>query len=391
MRMGHFEKLLTAVPGEPDWRIDWEAILATPLTAYIHEMAATQQNPVYHAEGDVWTHTKMVCSALTEMEEFRTLPVTQRQAVFLAALVHDIGKSVTTRWEDDRWTSPNHAPAGAGLTRRILWQEFGLCGTPEKQALRETICTLVRYHSVPPYAYEDKDCARRLLKIAANDQLIPDFSLKLLFLLSEADAMGRVASDGEDMRERVLLSAEMARELGCYDHPCEFASEITRYAYLNGMNIQPDQPLFDQTWGEVTLVCGLPGTGKDTWIGQHYPDLPVISLDSIRQELKISPTENQNRVIEAARECARELLRKKRPFVWNATNLSTTVRQRQVNLFTDYQARVRIVFLETEWTEELRRNSGRKEAVPEKAICAMMEKLVLPEIWEAHSVSWRCI
>lgn len=149
--------------------------------------------------------------------------------------------------------------------------------------------------------------------------------------------------------------------------------------------------LYDDTWGEVILMSGLPGTGKDTWIREHYPALPMISLDEIRKEMRISPTENQSKVVEIARERARELLRKKQPFVWNATNLSPMVRKKQIKLFTQYQAFVKIVYLETDWQEQLRRNANRPDAVPQQAISHMMDELVLPEAKEAHRIQWYCI
>ena len=138
-------------------------------------------------------------------------------------------------------------------------------------------------------------------------------------------------------------------------------------------------------------MSGLPGTGKDTWIKEHYPDLPMISLDEIRKEIKISPTEIQSKVVEIARERARELLRKKQSFIWNATNLSPMIRKKQIKMFTQYHASTRIVYLETDWEEQLRRNAGRSDAVPEQDICDMMEELILPEVLEATVVEWICV
>ena len=51
----------------------------------------------------------------------------------------------------------------------------------------------------------------------------------------------------------------------------------------------------------------------------------------------------------------------------------------------------RIVYLETDWNEQLRRNASRPNAVPEQAICHMMEELVLPEVKEPHRVEWYTI
>lgn len=220
------------------------------------------------------------------------------------------------------------------------------------------------------------------------------FTIELLCVLCESDALGRICQEEKDrihMAEQVQLCREFAMESGCYTNLFPFPSAHTRYSYLARKDIAPEVELYDDTWGEVILMSGLPGTGKDTWIEEHYPELPMISLDEIRKEMKISPTDNQSKVVEIARERARELLRRKQPFVWNATNLSPMVRGKQIKLFTQYHASTRIVYLETDWEEQLRRNSGREDAVPEQVICHMMEELVLPEVQEAQRVEWHCI
>lgn len=387
------EDLLQLVSLAVKQHIDWHGI-ENALASFVVPMSRTEQNPQFHAEGDVWTHTKMVCKELVKLDAFRGLSEDRQQAVFLAALLHDIGKIPTTRWEDGRWVSPNHTMVGSKMARQYLWQDVGLCGTPEKQQFRETVCNLIRYHSFPPHAIDDPDGKRKLLAIAANGQNCPMFTIELLCALCEADALGRVCKDEQDrlhMVEQVQLCREFAKESGCYGSPFPFLSAHTRYSYLSGKDIAPKVALYDDTWGEVVLISGLPGTGKDTWIQVHYPDLPMISLDEIRKEMRIAPTDNQSKVLEIARERAREMLRKKQPFVWNATNLSPMVRAKQIKLFTQYHASTRIVYLETDWNEQLRRNAGRPDAVPEQAICHMMEELVLPEAKEAHRVYWYCI
>lgn len=386
------EELLQLVSGAVKQNIDWNG-LERALSSFAIPMSRTEQNPVFHGEGDVWTHTKMVCETMVKLDCFHVLSEDRQQAAFLAALLHDIGKIPTTRWEDGRWTSPNHTLVGSKMARQFLWQDIGLCGTPEKQQLRETVCFLVRYHSFPAHAMDDPDGKRKLMGIAANAQNCPMFTIELLCALCEADALGRVCRDEKDgirMTVQVQLCRELAKECGCYTGPFPFPTAHTRYSYLAGKEISPEVELYDDTWGEVILMAGLPGTGKDTWIRENCPDLPMISLDEIRRERKISPTDSQGKVAEIAREQAKELLRKKQPFVWNATNVSPTVRRRQMDLFTRYHAAVRIVFLETAWEEQLRRNGTREAAVPEQVICRMLEELVPPEGKEAHRVEWYC-
>lgn len=198
---------------------------------------------------------------------------------------------------------------------------------------------MIRYHSFPPHAIDDPDGKRKLLAIAANGQLCSMFSIELLCILCQADALGRECGDKTHMQEQIALCAELAEENGCFHSPFPFPSEHTRYSYLSGRDVAPEVELYNDTWGEVILMSGLPGTGKDTWIKENCPDLPMISLDEIRKEMKVSPTENQSKVVEVARERAKELLRKKQPFVWNSTNISPIVRGKQIRLFAQYHDR----------------------------------------------------
>ena len=361
------------------------------LCPVLSELAGIPQDPLYHGEGDVLTHTNMVMKELEKLPSFLALSGEEREILRIAAALHDLGKKVRTRLEGGRLVSPGHARAGAEIARLILWRDFGLCGTPEKQNIREAVCGFIRCHSLPPYAIENESGKLRLLRAAANGKMIPSFTVRLLCVLSEADALGRICDDKEDMLYRIALCAELAKETGCYDGPYPFPTEHTAYACLSGKNISPEYPLYDGTWGEVILLSGLPGTGKDTWIKSNCPDLPMISLDEIRKELNIPPTQNQGRVIDAARERAKELLRKKQSFVWNATNILPMTRKQQVDLFAAYGASVRVVYLETGWDEQLRRNAARPDAVPEAAISGMLEKMTPPERFEAHRVEWHCV
>jgi predicted kinase len=147
---------------------------------------------------------------------------------------------------------------------------------------------------------------------------------------------------------------------------------------------------YDDTRFEVTLMCGLPAAGKDTWVGQHAAHLPVIALDAIREELDIAPAERSGRVVLAAKRRARELLQHQQPFVWNATNITRLLRRQLIDFFAGYRARVRIVSVDAPLDAILRRNRARLDPVPEKIIARMLDKFELPDLTEAHHVDYVC-
>lgn len=382
-----FQRITRLVPINAG-AVDWEALSSTALSPYLDAMEDTAQDPAYHAEGSVLAHTRAVCEALLGIEEYWKETERGRTVLFLAALLHDIGKIRCTTAVDGRIRSPHHASVGALMARELLWRVLGLCGTQERQQMREAICMLIRYHSFPPYAIRSEDPARSLLRIAANGELADDFNIRRLCILERADVLGRICADRNETLERVELCALLSEEAGCADAPYLFADDFSKRAYFKGKTAWKDQALYNDAWGEVTLLSGLPGTGKDTWIREHAASLPMLSLDRIRRELDVLPTENQGRVIALGYERARELLRRRQPFVWNATNITAQTRGGLISLFEEYGASVRTVFLETEWQEQLRRNAEREAEVPTLAIERMLAKLKLPERSESEQVLW---
>jgi predicted kinase len=280
-----------------------------------------------------------------------------------------------------RITSRGHAKKGEKIARRLLWLGEEL-PAPALFVERETITGLVRLHGLPLQFLDKPDPARAV--IAASMRV----RLDLVALLAEADVRGRICNDQQELQDRVALFREFCQEQRCYTGPRAFASEHSRFTYLHSTRDDPDYAAYDETRCEVVIMAGLPGAGKDSWIRQHLPDWPVISLDGIRKELGIRPTEDQGQVAQAAREQARELLRRQCSFVWNATNITRMMRQRVIDLALAYHARTRIVYVEAPFADILSRNRARPASVPEEVIYWLLDKLEMPEIGEAHQVEW---
>lgn len=382
------ETIVKYIPCSPSGEIPWDEVEALFAATCFTGMKTTEQNPVFHGEGDVFTHTRMVCRELIGNPEFHELPDRMKAELFSGALLHDIGKVKTTRLEDGCLVSPHHSLTGSQIAREFLWEACGLCGDARAIRFRETVCALVRYHMLPIHLMDRQNAGRTVREVAAIGELVPDFSWKLLCMLAEADIRGRVAYDIEDSLMKIQLAELMCEENGVLHTPYRFADSFTGHAYLSGRKVQPDQILFDDTWGEVIMMSGLPGTGKDTWISRNRPGLPVISLDDIRKEKGIMPTDRQGEVIQEAKERARIHLRSKQPFIWNATNLTPKTRRKLTDLFEQYGARVRIVYLETDHDSRVQRNSGRRERVPEDVTGRMLRTMVPPMPNEAQTVEW---
>ncbi len=347
-------------------------------------MRGVPQEASYHAEGDVLTHTRMVAEALVALDGWRALPQEARAVLFAAALLHDVAKPICTEVDvDGRITSKKHARTGELLARELLWRGVGLAA-PVPFARREQIARQVRFHGLPLWFLDKVDPARAV--ITASQSARMDW----LALLAEADVRGRVCSDQQEMLESVELFRAFCQEQECYPGPRMFPTPHSRFRYFQGGSGDPAYVAYDDTRFEVVLMAGLPGAGKDTWICDHLPDWPVISLDRLRNELRIAPEAEQGAVVQAAKEAARELMRKQQSFVWNATNVSRMLRAQLIAFFASYHARVRIVYVEAPLAEISSRNESRPNGVPEGAILRLIRRLEVPDLTEAHAVEWVC-
>ncbi|MBN3963204.1 AAA family ATPase [Nostoc sp. NMS8] len=358
-----------------NWSIDWSALEAK--FDWLRLLADCPQDPRYHAEGNVLTHTKLVCEALVALPQWRALPATERSVLFAAALLHDVAKPASTQIETDgSITSKGHVLQGAKMAQEILWD----LDVPFHQ--RQAIVALVKYGSLPLWFWDKPNPERAVIK---TSQII---RCDLLGLLAEADVKGRNCDDQIQLLERIEFFREFCQENHCFDRPRVFSSAHSRFVYFQKEDGNPDYAAYDDTRFQVVMMSGLPGSGKDTWIQENLPEWGVISLDKLRKTMGINPKDDQGAVANAAKAIAKEYMRSGQSFVWNATNLSRQLRGMLVRLFGSYQASIRIVYLEAAWEELLRRNGDRTAKLPEKVLYRMKNRLEVPDITEASAIDW---
>lgn len=347
----------------------------------ILELNKIPQDFEYHQEGSVGIHTQKVCDELIHLLEWRTLTKLEQETLYLAAFFHDIGKRDCTKTEQGKICSPYHAVKGAKLFRRLWYQEYNKI-FPISFKTREEIANLIRFHGLP-LLFMEKENIELTIRRAAS--LI---DLNLLYLLAKADLYGRITKERNRMEEQLEYFKEFAQELGCFHSKPKFFNAYTKMKYLRGeLNWYEDQ-LFEPPSFEVVLMMGYPLSGKDTYLEKHWNKDRIISLDDIREELNILPTEKSGKVVETAKERAKQYLRKKESFAWNATNLSYDIRTKLCQLFENYGARVTILYLETSYQELLMRNKQRERKVPEEVIHHMIKRIDMADPWEAYQVKY---
>jgi predicted kinase len=340
-------------------------------------MAACGQDAGWHAEGDVWTHTKLVCAQLAGVDGWEELAPHERSVLTFTALFHDSGKPLTSVVDPatGRTTSPKHAVKGEHLARSAL-RDLG-CDL----ATREEIVRLVRFHGRPPFLLAKPDPAHEVVSLS---WLV---SNKRLCLFALADTRGRKTAEMGRPEENLQFWKLVAEENGCFDRPYPFVNDQARFLFYRQKEPNLHYVPFEDYRCTVTMMSGLPGSGKDTWLAANRPDLPVVSLDEVRGELDIDPTDDQGEVVQVGRERCREFLRSGRSFAFNATNLLRLTRRRWIDLFADYQARIEIVYVEPPSSVVLARNKRRERPVPETVIRGLAARCEPPTLTEAHGLS----
>jgi len=364
--------------GQP---LNWEALSDT--YSWINDMKTVEQDPIWHAEGNVYVHTQMVVNALLAQPEFEALSDQDKHILVAAALLHDVEKRSTTTTEEIdgkvRIVSPRHAKKGEYTARTLLYKQL-----KAPFAVREAIAKLVRLHGLPLWAIQKPDPNKAVIEASLV------VNTAHLALIATADVLGRTCQDKEEILLRIGLFTELCKDNGCWGTPRAFASGYACYHYLNTPKSALEYVPFNDLKFEVTMLSALPGSGKDTYL-KECGDLPVLSLDAIRRAHKIDPTDSKKNglVVQLAIEQAKVYMRERKDFVFNATNLSIDRRSKWIKQFTDYGGRVKLVYIEVPYKQLLSQNHNREHKVPEKVIERMISKLEIPTPKEAHELVFK--
>lgn len=370
------------------WNLEvkWENVLKVPEFKVLSE---TQQNPYWHSEGDVMAHTRNVVE-----EMYKLCPIEEddcmqsvgegyvrwrtRYFCVLAALFHDIGKGVTTKWskEKNAWTSPNHAMAGERIARRMLWD----MPLPD----RELICSLVGNHMKPLYVSEKSDKVREVVTLAEEPATI-----ELLLKLKTADCLGSKMKEYDGWKEKLSEVEAIAKDLGCFDKPYGFPSKISRYKYfMDKEAIGFDRNAVDDTDFNVYLLIGLPGAGKTTY--REGIKLPIVCRDDIRVEIGLAgekPSGNKQQEDEVTRISEERIMayaKEGKSFIIDATNLKRAYRDGFKKMLSAYNPKFIYVYFEA---PTFQTNLDRREGqIPKNVIMRMRENFDFPKLSECYEL-----
>ena len=229
-------------------------------------MSGTPQEPEWHPEGDVLTHTKHCLDALARLPGWLQSDPARRRYLMLAVLAHDFGKPLTTvrveRRGAIRWTSPGHEVAGGPLADAFLRR----IGAP--LGMIDRVRPLVEHHLAHQRGQvEFTDSAvRRLAR-----KLVPA-TIDELCLVMMADHLGRPPLVSAETETRIRVLREKARALEIQDNA---PRPLILGRHLIELGLQPSpsfRPIID-----ACMEAQLDGkfadeAGGRTWLGAYLRD-----------------------------------------------------------------------------------------------------------------------
>jgi tRNA nucleotidyltransferase (CCA-adding enzyme) len=206
---GEFEKLLLR-PERPSigFRYARELGVTSKLFPELHALIGCNQEPEWHPEGDVWTHTLMVIDqARTRIDD---LSHACQVALMLGAVCHDFGKPATTEFIDGRIRSLEHEPMGVPPAAAFL-DRLNI-HTIDGYDVRSQVLGMVAHHLKPGAFHKSRDTVTD----GAFRRLAQKVDLELLARLAKADCTGR---DGEFDCSAMDWFLARARALGVEHEP----------------------------------------------------------------------------------------------------------------------------------------------------------------------------
>ena len=200
------EELFKALDGSASPSVFFDVLArCAHLGEWFGEVASLRgvpQDPLYHPEGDVYTHTMMVLDAAAELKQQSCDPL----CFMLSALCHDLGKADTTAEKNGRIHAYSHEESGCVFAKALL--ERLRCSNSQLRY----VLNMVKLHMKP--AAEAAACS----KLKKTNRMFYDSVCPAdLVLLAEADYRGcggtlNYFPHGAFLRERLARFEQIMAE-----------------------------------------------------------------------------------------------------------------------------------------------------------------------------------
>ena len=360
------------------------------------------QSAPHHEEGSVLIHSQMAGAIVLQLMETEEIEQSDKICLYIATLLHDIGKPATYAIspKHGRITAYGHQQEGVWIAKEFLFKYF-----PEfDYSMRYRILALIRWHMDPRQMMKEGTTITkmRMLSLAVNT--------KLLYLLSQADTLGRTAKDMKSGMFLLELFKQNCLDLALWErsYRVPLATSLNKAAYslarwnilIEGATeddytydaatasmIVPPKPNF-----QLMMLIGAPGSGK-TYIREkliaQYPDLKIISMDDKRRELtgNINDQSKNNEVFGWQSKELNKAMEARQNTLIDATNPSFKVRKILWKMAREHGALCSAIYFDLPLKTLLERNAQREKRVPDDVVKKFYKSLEYLHPIEADQVT----
>ncbi|MBI4887331.1 MAG: HD domain-containing protein [Acidobacteria bacterium] len=190
----------------------------------LRPLVGCEQEPDWHPEGDVWTHTLMVVDKARALNADLDRP--RLTTLMLGAVCHDLGKPSTTAVIDGRIRSLDHEQAGVAPTLSLLDRLH--VHTIDGFDVRGQVVGLVAHHLKPGMLHKAAQVGD-----GAFRRLAQKVDLELLARIARADCLGRTGTFDCSAMDWFI---ERARTLGVEHRP---PAPLLLGRHLLGLGLSP--------------------------------------------------------------------------------------------------------------------------------------------------------
>ena len=348
------------------------------------KLSQTKQSTVWHQEGDVLTHTKLVTQQMHEqLSLIDGLTDDYKLMMLSAAICHDLGKGCTTKWDEEKkdWACKRHGQASARIIRTLFYHD--------DIDLREKVCYMARHHMTLHHIFDKPERTNKaLIRMSCGMVTVHDMNI-----LNWCDSMGskNEMESEETANDRFSKVAATAMDLKCYrERYPDFRNDWHMIEFFRGQDYQmPDEVIVPAESYEprlnIIVMIGVPGSGKDYYFENECKPLgmKMLSRDVIRTEIGLTgekpqgTKEQEQEVTRIFDERMIEYCKKGESFVINNTNVRKEYRSSYLDKCMPYFPRIIYVYCES---PDLKVNKERRRRMmPERIIDRMWNDFEFPE------------
>lgn len=243
----------------------------------LEALIGVPQDPKWHPEGDVWTHTLMV---IDEAAKLRTDENEKADlCLMFGALCHDFGKPLTTEFIHNRWRSPAHDVKGLEPTETFLRR------LTDDYKIIDLVKIYVKEHLKPAALYN----ARHEVKDGAIRRLATKVSIPDLVQVAQADHFGRTTPDA--LAREFPAGQWLLEQAEALQVKQEAPSPILKGRHLLDLGMQPGPMM-----GKLIQECfelQLDGQMESLdemifWAKEKLKNLPLLSPEGMTQSKELN-------------------------------------------------------------------------------------------------------